>query len=149
MEYPIYFLTKGLQICRRRVDVFSADGSPRYLVNPNSPDNTYSFQGCMEDVRERGHVPIYESTMCKKGCFGSGFKEFPRDSNKYSICSGCGGTGLKVEAKIQLQQQNQKMREALEKIIDMNRTEALHRYGDPDKAENWACVKVARESLAN
>jgi hypothetical protein len=37
--------------------------------------------------------------------------------------------------------------EALQEIIGFNRDEAGHRYGDSDKAENWACVKVARAAI--
>jgi len=37
---------------------------------------------------------------------------------------------------------------ALEKIIDMNRANALDKYGDADKAEAWACVIVARQGIA-
>lgn len=38
--------------------------------------------------------------------------------------------------------------EALEKIIEMNRQTAEHQYGDANKAESWACIKVARAALA-
>jgi hypothetical protein len=37
--------------------------------------------------------------------------------------------------------------DALEKIIEMNRQNALDQYGDADKAESWGCVVVAREGL--
>lgn len=37
--------------------------------------------------------------------------------------------------------------DALEKIIEMNRQTALHKYGDSEKAESWGCVIVARESI--
>ncbi len=40
------------------------------------------------------------------------------------------------------------LREALEKIIEMNRQNALDQYGDAEKAESWGCVTVAREALA-
>lgn len=33
----------------------SGDGTPRYVVNPNSPDNTYSIEGCINS----GFKPIY------------------------------------------------------------------------------------------
>ena len=36
---------------------------------------------------------------------------------------------------------------ALEKIIEMNRQNALDQYGDADKAEGWSCVSVSREAL--
>ena len=48
---------------------------------------------------------------------------------------------------IRLHNRIHKLTVGLEKIIEMNRREAKDRYGDEDKAESWACVKVARESL--
>ena len=36
---------------------------------------------------------------------------------------------------------------ALQKIIDFNRDQALHQYGDANKAENWGCVIVARAAI--
>lgn len=40
-----------------------------------------------------------------------------------------------------------RMADALNKIIEMNRQHAQDQYGDPEKAESWSCVKVAREAL--
>lgn len=37
--------------------------------------------------------------------------------------------------------------EAMGKIIEMNRQHAKDEYGDADRAESWACVKVAREAM--
>jgi hypothetical protein len=39
-------------------------------------------------------------------------------------------------------------RDALLKIIEMNRQHARDQYGDADRAESWSCVRVAREALA-
>lgn len=36
---------------------------------------------------------------------------------------------------------------ALQKIVEMNRQQALDQYGDLGKAESWACVKVARVAI--
>lgn len=41
----------------------------------------------------------------------------------------------------------EKMRDALVKIIEMNRQHAEDQYGDPEKAESWSCVTVARVAL--
>lgn len=41
----------------------------------------------------------------------------------------------------------EKLRGALQKIIDMNVQYAYHRYGDKSKAENMSCVVVARKAL--
>jgi hypothetical protein len=38
--------------------------------------------------------------------------------------------------------------DALNKIIEMNRQTAKDKYGDPDKAESWSCVTVARAAIA-
>jgi hypothetical protein len=38
---------------------------------------------------------------------------------------------------------------AAEKVIDMNRSTAFVQYGDANKAESWACVRVLREALAH
>ena len=43
----------------------------------------------------------------------------------------------------------EKMKLALEKIIEMNRQQAFDQYGDAEKAETWSCVIVAREALKN
>lgn len=43
--------------------------------------------------------------------------------------------------------QRQRLHEAAEKIIKWCRQEAEHRTGDPDKAENYACVKELRDAL--
>lgn len=40
-----------------------------------------------------------------------------------------------------------KMKLALEKIIEINRQQAFDQYGDAEKAETWSCVIVAREAL--
>lgn len=40
-----------------------------------------------------------------------------------------------------------KLREALEKIIEMNRQHAEDQYGDANKAESWACIVVSRAAL--
>lgn len=37
--------------------------------------------------------------------------------------------------------------EALKKIIEMNRQHAQDEFGDAEKAEDWACVVVARAAL--
>lgn len=44
--------------------------------------------------------------------------------------------------------QIERMKYALEKIIEMNRQQGEDQYGDPDQAERWACVKVARFGLS-
>lgn len=41
------------------------------------------------------------------------------------------------------------LRGALEKIVEMNRQNSLDIFGDPDKAEQWLCVLVARAALAS
>ena len=38
---------------------------------------------------------------------------------------------------------------ALEQIIQFNRDHANEQYGDANKCETWACVRVAREAMAN
>lgn len=43
--------------------------------------------------------------------------------------------------------QCQRLHEAAEKVIKWCRQEAEHRTGDPDKAENYACVKELRDAL--
>lgn len=40
------------------------------------------------------------------------------------------------------------MRDALQKIVDMNRQTAQDQYGDAEKAEGWACVTVSRAAIA-
>lgn len=40
-----------------------------------------------------------------------------------------------------------KLKQALEKIIEMNCQHAQDEFGDRSKAEGWACVTVAKEAL--
>lgn len=47
----------------------------------------------------------------------------------------------------QLQAENEALRNGLVKIIEMNRQHAEDQYGDPEKAESWSCVTVARMAL--
>ncbi|EJM92478.1 hypothetical protein [Pseudomonas sp. GM67] len=47
----------------------------------------------------------------------------------------------------QLQAENEALRNGLVKIIEMNRQHAEDQYGDPEKAESWSCVNVARVAL--
>ncbi|MBT9570043.1 MAG: hypothetical protein IV106_02825 [Pseudomonas umsongensis] len=46
-----------------------------------------------------------------------------------------------------LQGENKTLRNALIKIIEMNRQHAEDQYGDPEKAESWSCITVARAAL--
>ena len=39
------------------------------------------------------------------------------------------------------------LRDALEKIAQMNRQHAKDQFGNADKAEGWACVLIAREAI--
>jgi hypothetical protein len=48
---------------------------------------------------------------------------------------------------IAAEQRNVTLSDALIKIIEMNRQHAKDQYGDPDKAESWACIRVSREAL--
>lgn len=53
-----------------------------------------------------------------------------------------------MKARIEkLEQANRVMRGGIEKVIQMNLTEALHRYGKSEKAEDWSCVVVLRQAL--
>lgn len=53
--FPKYFLTKAGHHVKKHKTEKSGDGTPRYVVNPNSPDNTYSIKGCISS----GFKPIY------------------------------------------------------------------------------------------
>ncbi len=53
-QYPIYFISK--YGCRMyQTNSLSVDGTPRYLINPNS-DATYSLHCMLDD----GYKPIYK-----------------------------------------------------------------------------------------
>ena len=41
------------------------------------------------------------------------------------------------------------LRDALEKIVEMNLQNAKDKYGDESMANGWSCVTVAREALSN
>jgi hypothetical protein len=54
-----------------------------------------------------------------------------------------------LNAAAEAQAHAAELRGALEKIVEMNRQNSLDIYGDPDKAEQWLCVLVARAALAS
>lgn len=54
-SFPKYFITKAGHQVKKHKTQKSGDGTPRYVVNPNSPDNTYSIEGCISS----GFKPIY------------------------------------------------------------------------------------------
>lgn len=52
-----------------------------------------------------------------------------------------------ADANAKLSISSPKLLAALQKIVDMNRQHAEDEYGDPEKAEGWSCVVVAREAI--
>jgi len=54
---------------------------------------------------------------------------------------------LLAKANARLQEEKNVLRKALEKIIQMNLDTAQAQYGDRKKAEDWACVRVAKSAL--
>lgn len=46
-----------------------------------------------------------------------------------------------------LKSENELLRNAAVKVIEMNRQHAEDQYGDSDKAESWSCVTVLRDAL--
>lgn len=60
MEYPIAFLTRFNCLLEKHETDISHDGTPRYVMNPNSPNNTYSLKTCMRD-----YTPIYDVNLVK------------------------------------------------------------------------------------
>ena len=54
-----------------------------------------------------------------------------------------------LNAAAEAQAHAAELRGALEKIVEMNRQNSLDIFGDPDKAEQWLCVLVARAALAS
>jgi hypothetical protein len=46
-----------------------------------------------------------------------------------------------------LHEVNTELLEALELIVTWNRDHARDQYGDPNKAESWACVRAARAAI--
>lgn len=55
LRYPIYFLNKQGKEVARISKYTSIDGTPRYNVNPKSPENTYTLQDCLKDWQ-----PVYK-----------------------------------------------------------------------------------------
>lgn len=53
IEYPSAFLTKAMCLFNKSETEVSADGTPRYVPNPNA-SGTYGLKVCMED-----YTPIY------------------------------------------------------------------------------------------
>jgi hypothetical protein len=81
MTYPIAFKTPSGHLFEISTNYKSADGSPRYVPNPNSPTSTYSYQTLMnekmfEGFDEKGipkkNVNRYMPILCvaEDGCNG-------------------------------------------------------------------------------
>lgn len=58
--YPIAFLTSARCLLWKHPTELSRDGTPRYILNPNS-DATYCFQDCIKD-----YTPIWSKDELKK-----------------------------------------------------------------------------------
>lgn len=59
-KYPIAFLTSSNCLFLKSETEISADGTPRYIPNPNS-DATYCVQDCLND-----YTPIYSKKELEK-----------------------------------------------------------------------------------
>lgn len=46
-----------------------------------------------------------------------------------------------------LKAENESLRLACAKVIEMNRQHAMDQYGDAEKAESWSCVTVLRAAM--
>jgi len=51
---PIAFIGKGGSVKMKSKKYISADGTPRYIINPRSPQCTFCLQDCMEEW-----MPVY------------------------------------------------------------------------------------------
>lgn len=65
-------------------------------------------------------------------------------------CSCCNGTYVQGDGKANanLIAAAPDLLEAAEKVIEMNRQHSEDQYGDPEKAEGWACVVILRAAIA-
>ena len=61
VTFPDHFITRSGKINKKSKDL-SADGTPRYIPNPNSPSASYSLKDCLEC----GWTPIYTRIYQKK-----------------------------------------------------------------------------------
>lgn len=53
MEYPKYFITKTGCKLKKHPKHLSQDNTPRYCINPNSPNNSYSLKHCLDKYEPR------------------------------------------------------------------------------------------------
>jgi hypothetical protein len=60
--FPNHFLTDADCIWSKNRKKTSADGTPRYTVNPNAPGTTYCMKTCLED----GCKPIFKRLYKKQ-----------------------------------------------------------------------------------
>lgn len=58
--YPLAFLTRANKLFMKSKTELSADGTPRYIPNPNA-SATYCLQDCMKD-----YTPIYDKKILKR-----------------------------------------------------------------------------------
>lgn len=59
-NYPLAFLTKSNKLFMKSKTKVSADGTPRYIPNPNA-SATYCLLTCMNE-----YTPIYDKKELKK-----------------------------------------------------------------------------------
>lgn len=48
-KYPKHFLNNRGIICARKSKELSFDKTPRYIINPKCPSNTYPLQYCIDN----------------------------------------------------------------------------------------------------
>jgi len=58
--YPLAFLTSANKLFMKSKTELSADGTPRYIPNPNA-SGAYCLQDCMKD-----YTPIYDKKILKR-----------------------------------------------------------------------------------
>jgi hypothetical protein len=109
------------------------------------------------DWHSYGHMEPPEPVMEKCGeCDGTGLLGEIQDlyqviTERDQLRAEIAGlqTGYKAYEKVnaELKAENERLRDGMVQIIEMNRMHAECQYGDPEKAEAWSCVTVARKAI--
>ena len=72
----------------------------------------------------------------------SALKNAKTVSKEYADWEACAEIDMrKAQGQVEI------LKKACEKVIEYNRQEALHRYGDAEKAESWGCVVTLRKAI--
>jgi hypothetical protein len=88
-----------------------------------------------------------DSGELRKLCAARDSARRERDQLRAEVAGLRTGYQAYEQVNAELKAENEALRNGMIQIIEMNRMHAECQYGDPEKAESWSCVTVARAAL--